>query len=62
MPTAHEHFSEQFQKWEVRGRGWQVFADPTLPYKDWGLLAGREIIARLEVHDLTDERDKSLQF
>jgi hypothetical protein len=28
MPTAHEHFSEQFQKWERRGRGWQVFGCP----------------------------------
>ena len=31
MPTAHEHFSEQFQKWEVRGRGWQVFDQPVYP-------------------------------
>jgi len=31
MPTAHEHFSQQFQKWEVRGRGWQVFPEPVSP-------------------------------
>jgi len=31
MPSAHEHFSEQFQKWEKRGRGWQVFAEPVYP-------------------------------
>src|SRR5580700_8339275 len=31
MPSAHEHFSEQFQKWEVRGRGWQVFPQPVYP-------------------------------
>ncbi len=31
MPSAHEHFSEQFQKWEKRGRGWQVFAEPVFP-------------------------------
>ena len=31
MPSADEHFSEQFQKWEVRGRGWQVFPQPVYP-------------------------------
>src|ERR1700688_3620263 len=31
MPTAHEHFSEQFQKWEIRGRGWHVYAEPVEP-------------------------------
>jgi hypothetical protein len=31
MPTAHEHFSEQFQKWERRGRGWQVHGQPVFP-------------------------------
>jgi len=31
MPTVHEHFSEQFQKWEVRGRGWQLFDHPIYP-------------------------------
>jgi hypothetical protein len=28
MPTVHEHFSKQFHKWEMRGRGWQVFDHP----------------------------------
>jgi hypothetical protein len=31
MPSAHEHFSEQFQKWEMRGRGWQLFPEPVFP-------------------------------
>jgi type IV secretion system coupling TraD/TrwB family protein len=31
MPTAHEQFSEQFRKWELRGRGWQVFDGPVQP-------------------------------
>jgi hypothetical protein len=31
MPSAHEHFSEQFKKWEIRGRGWQVFPQPIFP-------------------------------
>ena len=31
MASAHEHFSEQFHKWEMRGRGWQVFPQPVYP-------------------------------
>jgi hypothetical protein len=31
MPTAHEQFSEQFRRWELRGRGWQVFEEPVNP-------------------------------
>jgi hypothetical protein len=31
MPTAHEQFSEQFHRWELRGRGWQVFDEPVHP-------------------------------
>ncbi len=31
MPTAHEQFSEQFHRWEVRGRGWMVFGEPVYP-------------------------------
>lgn len=31
MSSAHEHFSEQFYKWERRGRGWRVFDGPVKP-------------------------------
>src|SRR3954447_6568760 len=31
MASAHEHLSEQFYKWESRGRGWQVFDEPVYP-------------------------------
>jgi hypothetical protein len=31
MPTAHEHFSSQFYKWEKCGRGWQIFPQPVCP-------------------------------
>jgi hypothetical protein len=31
MATAHEHFSSQFENWERRGRGWQVFESPVYP-------------------------------
>ena len=31
MPSAHEHFSEQFHTWEMRGRGCQLFAESVFP-------------------------------
>ncbi len=31
MPSAHEQLSEQFYKWESRGRGWRVFDGPVYP-------------------------------
>jgi hypothetical protein len=31
MNGAHEQFSEQFYKWERRGRGWEVFETPVSP-------------------------------
>jgi len=31
MASIHEQLSEQFYKWESRGRGWQVFNDPYIP-------------------------------
>jgi hypothetical protein len=31
MPSVHEQLTEQFRKWEIRGRGWQVFEEPVYP-------------------------------
>ncbi|MEI6195028.1 MAG: hypothetical protein WCS42_11940, partial [Verrucomicrobiota bacterium] len=31
MSSVYEHFSEQFEQWEKRGRGWQVFEQPVQP-------------------------------
>lgn len=31
MPTVHELLTEQFYRWEARGRGWQVFPYPVSP-------------------------------
>jgi hypothetical protein len=31
MPTIHEQLSEQFRKWELRGRGWLVYDEPVFP-------------------------------
>jgi hypothetical protein len=31
MPRLDEQLSEQFRKWELRGRGWQVYDEPVFP-------------------------------
>jgi hypothetical protein len=31
MLTGHGQFTEQFRRWELRGRGWQVFDEPVHP-------------------------------
>ena len=31
MASVHQQLSEQFYKWESRGRGWQVFGEPIFP-------------------------------
>src|ERR1019366_9663856 len=31
MPPVHEQLSEQFYKWELRGRGWTVYGEPVQP-------------------------------
>ena len=31
MAFIHEQLSEQFFRWEMRGRGWQVFPEPVQP-------------------------------
>lgn len=31
MPSVHEQLSAQFRRWELRGRGWQVFPEPVYP-------------------------------
>src|SRR5579862_2675207 len=31
MASVHELLTEQFQKWEIRGRGWKVFPQPVHP-------------------------------
>ena len=31
MPSVHEQLTEQFHKWEIRGRGWRIFDEPVFP-------------------------------
>ena len=51
MPTVHEHFSQQFQKWEVRGRGWQVFDQPVYPEPPFTPFAYRSMMETPAVDD-----------
>lgn len=51
MPTVHEHFSRQFQKWEVRGRGWQVFDQPVYPEPPFTPFAYRSMTETPAVDD-----------
>lgn len=40
MGTVHEQLSERFYKWELRGRGWQVFDEPVIlepPFVPFGI-------------------------
>jgi len=40
MASVHEKFSERFYKWELRGRGWQVFSEPVYPEPPFEVFAG----------------------
>ncbi len=51
MPTAHEQFSEQFHKWEVRGRGWQVFDEPVQPEPPFIPFHGHRLLETPAVDD-----------
>ena len=51
MPSAHEHYSEQFQKWEVRGRGWQVFNHSIFPEPPFAPLIFRPMVEAPAVDD-----------
>ena len=51
MPTVHEHFSEQFQQWERRGRGWQMFAHPVRPEPPFVPFTLRSTVAARPVDD-----------
>lgn len=31
MPSVHDELTEQFRRWEVRGRGWRVYPKPVCP-------------------------------
>src|ERR1017187_8004253 len=31
MASVHEQLTEQFRRWEMRGRGWKVFSEPVYP-------------------------------
>src|SRR5882724_9938941 len=31
MPSVHEQLTEEFRRWEIRGRGYHVFQEPVYP-------------------------------
>ena len=43
MASVHLQLSEQFYKWEVRGRGWQVFSEPVSPEPPFQAFTGHYI-------------------
>ena len=51
MPAVHEYYSQQFQKWEVRGRGWQIFPQPVYPEPAFEPLRFRAMTETLAVDD-----------
>jgi hypothetical protein len=51
MPTAHEQFSEQFRRWELRGRGWQVFDEPVHPEPPFVPFHGHHLLETPVVDD-----------
>lgn len=42
MSSVHEQLSEQFSRWEKRGRGWHVFDEPVSPEPPFSPFALRE--------------------
>src|SRR5580704_7024733 len=51
MPTAHEQLSEQFRRWELRGRGWQVFDEPVHPEPPFVPFDGHHLLETSAVDD-----------
>ena len=43
MPSVHEQLTEQFRKWELRGRGWTVFNEPVRPEPPFRPFPGHHI-------------------
>ena len=51
MPSVHEHLSNQFQNWEKRGRGWQVYDFPISPEPPFVPITYRPMTEALAVDD-----------
>jgi hypothetical protein len=51
MPTAHEQLSEQFRRWELRGRGWQVFEESVHPEPPFVPFHGHHLLETPAVDD-----------
>jgi hypothetical protein len=51
VPTVHEYLSERFIRWEQRGRGWQVFAEPVSPEPPFRPFYGHDLPIAPSVDD-----------
>lgn len=51
MPSVHDQLSAQFYKWEIRGRGWNVYQEPVQPEPPFASFAGHFLPARPAIDD-----------
>jgi hypothetical protein len=51
MSRLDEQLSEQFHRWEQRGRGWQVFDDPVSPEPPFRPFVGHYLLATPPIDD-----------
>src|ERR1022692_5151779 len=51
MSRLDEQLSEQFHRWEQRGRGWQVFDDPVSPEPPFRPFEGHYLPATPPIDD-----------
>src|SRR5437867_2034481 len=51
MPSVHEQLTEQFRRWELRGRGWQVFPEPVWPEPPFRPFDGRYLPDAPQIDD-----------
>ena len=51
MPIVHDHLSQQFLEWEIRGRGWRVYDQPIYPEPPFVPFTYRPMTDTLAVDD-----------
>src|SRR5689334_9233443 len=51
MPGIHEQLSDQFYRWEKRGRGWRVYSEPVYPEPPFAPFDGHYLPASAVVDD-----------
>src|SRR5260370_28322218 len=51
MPSVHKQLTEQFRRWEIRGRGWQAFPEPVYPEPPFRRFPGHYLTEQPAVDD-----------